>query len=135
MKKYLPVFLCLAASPALAWQESEDFRGLHIYEAAGEGVSLSIVCDPDGAMIPPENHLAITVQGENPSGDYRIATKDAAFEGILTNGTLVSSDGVPWDKIISVLQSGAEVDLSVNGSSFSLNTGDPFPVSCGSSEE
>ncbi len=94
-----------------------------------------MVCDPDGAMIPPENHLMMTVQGENYSGDYQIKSSERSFEGKIQNGTLVSTDGDPWNEVIAVLRSGSEIDLSINGRSYALNTDQPFPVECGSSAE
>lgn len=135
MKHCLITALCLLSDPAFAWTETKDFRGLHVYEASGEGVALSVVCDPDGAMIPPENHLMMTVQGENYSGDYHIKSSERSFEGKIQNGTLVSTEGDPWNEVIAVLRSGSEIDLSINGMSFALNTDQPFPVECGSSAE
>ena len=135
MKHCLIAALCLASGPALAWTETKDFRGLHVYEASGEGVALSVVCDPDGAMIPPENHLMMTVQGENYSGDYQLKSSERSFEGQIQNGTLVSTDGDPWNEVIAVLRSSSEIDLSINGMSYALNTEQPFPVECGSSAE
>lgn len=135
MKYCLITALCLLSGPAFAWTETKDFRGLHVYEATGEGVALSVVCDPDGAMIPPENHLMMTVQEENYSGDYQIKSSERSFEGKIQNGTLVSTDGDPWNEVIAVLRSGSEIDLSINGMSFALNTDQPFPVECGSSAE
>ena len=135
MKHCLIAALCLLSGPAFAWTETKDFRGLHVYEASGEGVALSVVCDPDGAMIPPENHLMMTVQGESYSGDYQIKSSERSFEGNIQNGTLVSTDGDPWNEVIAVLRSGSEIDLSINGMSYALNTDQPFPVECGSSAE
>ena len=48
MKHCLIAALCLLSGPAFAWTETKDFRGLHVYEASGEGVALSVVCDQIG---------------------------------------------------------------------------------------
>ncbi len=119
----------------MAWDESKDFRGLRIYKATGEGIELSLVCDPDGAMIPPENHLMIKAGGETYSGEYKISTADREFEGTVQSGTMVSNEREAWDEVIAVLKSGPELKVSINGMDYTVNTGEAFAGKCGTSEE
>lgn len=135
MKHLLLAGMILNAGPALAWNESQDFRGLKIYEATGEGISLSLVCDPEGAMIPPENHLMIKAGGETYSGEYKISTADREFEGTVQSGTMVSNEREAWDEVIAVLKSGSELNVSINGMNYAVSTGEAFAVKCGTSEE
>ncbi|MCZ0963105.1 hypothetical protein [Paracoccus benzoatiresistens] len=131
MKRFaLVAILGLLASPALAWDEETDFRGLHIYTASGDGISATAVCDPDGAFIPPTNHLSITLDGDPLDGEYLIRSSTETHQGKMISGSAVSRDGQDWTGLISVLRSGSQIELTANGKTFRLDTGSPFPVDC-----
>ncbi|MDQ1902234.1 hypothetical protein RAH32_17570 [Paracoccus sp. WLY502] len=123
--------LGLLASPALAWDEETDFRGLHIYTASGDGISATAVCDPDGAFIPPTNHLSVTLEGEPLDGDYLIMSSTETHQGKMVSGSAVSRDGEDWKGLVGVLRSGSQIELTANGKTFRFDTGSPLPVSCG----
>lgn len=84
--------LCTLVAPAFAWDETTDFRGLHIYTASADGVVLSAVCDPDGAFIPPTNHLQIEVRGEPLEGAYKIKSETHTFSSDMIAGAVISRD-------------------------------------------
>jgi hypothetical protein len=127
----LAAVLGLIASPALAWEETTDFRGLHVYTASGDGITATAVCDPDGAFIPPTNHLSIVVDGEPLDGDYLIKSPSKTHQGKMISGSAVSRDGEDWQGLVAVLRSGSQIEVTTNGKTFRFDTGSPFPVSCG----
>ncbi|AZY95557.1 hypothetical protein EOJ32_17310 (plasmid) [Paracoccus sp. Arc7-R13] len=125
---------CAVAAPAFAWDETTDFRGLHIYTASADGIALTAVCDPDGAFIPPTNHLQVDIQGQWLKGPYTLESEGNTFAGTMIAGTAVSRDKADWQQIIAILQSGSELKLTAGDQTYQVNTGTPFPVSCGASE-
>ena len=127
----LAAVFCVAAIPASAWEEETDFRGLHIYTASGDGISATAVCDPDGAFIPPTNHLSVTLDGEPLDGEYLIKSPTQAHQGKMVSGSAVSRDREDWKGLFGVLRSGSQIELMANGKTFRLDTGSAFPVSCG----
>lgn len=121
----------LCAAPALAWEESTDFRGLHIYTASSESIAFTAVCDPDGAFIPPTNHLQVEVHGQPLEGPYTLKSEADTFTGTMTAGAAISRDETEWKDVVAVLQSGSEIELTAGDQTYRLDTGSPFPVSCG----
>lgn len=128
MKHCLIAALCLASGPALAWTETKDFRGLHVYEASGEGVAVSLVCDPDGAMIPPEHHLTFKIGGQEKAGEYMISAGGKSAKANLDFGTATDAD---FAAIIDVLKAARTVDVSMDGKHYRIETDQPFSGSCG----
>ncbi|WP_103174599.1 hypothetical protein [Paracoccus sp. SY] len=122
---------CAVAVPASAWEEQTDFRGLHIYTASDDGIYATAVCDPDGAFVPPTNHLSVTLNGELLDGDYLIRSATETHQGKMVSGSAVSRDGEDWKGLVGVLRSGSQIELIANGKTFRLDTGSAFPVSCG----
>lgn len=119
------------AAPASAWEETTDFRGLHIYTASSEGISAVAVCDPDGAFIPPTNHLTMEIEGQFVDGEYLIKTPAASHDGSMVGGSAIDRDAQDWTALVTVLRSGSQIDVQVEGKTFRLETGSPFPVTCG----
>lgn len=123
--------LCTLAAPAFAWDETTDFRGLHIYTASADGVVLTAVCDPDGAFIPPTNHLQIEVRGELLEGAYKLKSEAHTFASDMIAGAAISRDKADWNDIISVLHSGSEIELTAGNQIYKIDTGSSLPVTCG----
>ena len=46
-------------------------------------------------------------------------------------GFAVSRDGDDWKGLVGVLRSGSQIELTVDGKTFRLDTVSPFPVACG----
>ena len=130
MKKSLIAALCLLSGPAFAWNETKDFRGLHIYETAGDGIQISVVCDPDGAIEPPENHIVITAGGQPRTGEYVIGAADRTFAGTVIDGTLIKSDGKLWTDALAVLSNDSKISVSIDEAEYSLDTGLPLISTC-----
>lgn len=128
----LAVILSLAAHAALAWEASEDFRGLQLYSVTDGPITLNLVCDPNGAFQPPSNHLAIKKADAGLDGPYRLTSEAASYEGILVGGTDISTGNKHWPDLIAVLKSGETLTLSLNGQDFDLDTASAFSATCGS---
>lgn len=125
------IALCILAAPAFAWDEATDFRGLHIYTASSEGISLTAVCDPDGAFIPPTNHLQVEIQGQPLEGPYSLKSDAHTFTGTMIAGAAISRDNAEWDDIVAVLKGGSAIELTAFNQTYKIDTGSPLPVSCG----
>ncbi len=125
------VALCTLAAPAFAWDETTDFRGLHIYTASSDGISLTAVCDPEGAFIPPANHLQLEVQGSPLEGPYSLKSEAHTFTGTMISGAVISRDEAEWDDVVAVLQGGSAIELTASDETYKIDTGSPLPVACG----
>lgn len=123
--------LCTLAAPAFAWDETTDFRGLHIYTVSSDGIALTAVCDPDGAFIPPTNHLQVEVQGQPLEGPYSLKSEAHTFTGTMIAGAAISRDEAEWDDVIAVLQGGSTIELIASDETYKIDTGSPLPVACG----
>ena len=123
--------IALCAAPAFAWEEATDFRGLHIYTASSDHIELTAVCDPDGAFIPPTNHLQLEIHGQPLEGPYTLGSGADTFTGTMIAGAAISRDDAEWKDIVAVLRSGSELELTAGDQTYQLDTGAPFPLTCG----
>ena len=59
----------LTMAPAFAWVHATDFRGLEIYDFEATGIDVQIICDPQGAFIPPIYSARLRFSQEDYNGE------------------------------------------------------------------
>ena len=121
----------LTTAPAFAWVHATDFRGLEIYDYEASGIDVQIICDPQGAFIPPSYSARIEFGQEDYNGEAILQSGDASFTFEMKHGSVLPSDGPSWTSLIQGLRSGSDLVLTADGQTLRLDTGSPFPVSCG----
>lgn len=124
----------LAAGPAFAWNHQTDFRGLEIYDHETGTVDFQIICDPNGAFIPPIFSAEIAFNGIAYEGDMILKTDAGAFTAQAVNGGVSAKDATGWANLVNAFRSSAEIELTAGDQTYQVNTGTPFPVSCGASD-
>ncbi|WP_408595299.1 hypothetical protein ACIPCF_18845 (plasmid) [Paracoccus marcusii] len=123
--------LSVTASPALAWEHQTDFRGLEIYDFEATGIDVQIICDPQGAFVPPIYSARLRFSQEDYNGEAILQSGDASFTFEMKHGSVLPSDGPGWTSLIQGLRSGSDLVLTADGQTLTLDTGSPFPVTCG----
>lgn len=128
---YAIAILIAISSPAFAWEHTTDFRGLEIYDFEDEGIDVQVICDPQGAFIPPIYSARIEFGQEDYEGEVMLQSGDASFTFEMKHGSILSSDEPSWKSLIEGLRSGSNLTLNAGGQTLQLETGSPFPVTCG----
>lgn len=126
--------LGLTAGPAFAWNHQTDFRGLEIYDHESKTVDLQIICDPEGAFIPPIFSAEIAFNGIAYEGDLILKSDAGIFKTQAINGGVSAKDAKNWASLISAFRSSNEIELTAGGKIYQVDTSTPFPVSCGPAE-
>ena len=137
MKHTLSMLFVVAAgfvSPAMAWEKTTDFRGLEIYDYATSGISIKIVCDPDGAFIPPIYSARFETGQGDVEGSVALRTAEAAYTFDVSSGSVLMDDPESWSTLIHGLRSSSRFELATGDNVYRLDTGTPFPTACGAAE-
>ena len=124
----------LAAGPGFAWNHQTDFRGLDIYDHENGTVDFQIICDPNGAFIPPIFSAEVAFNGIAYEGDMVLKTDAGTFTAHAVNGGVSAKDATGWANLINAFRSSAEIELTAGNQTYQVDTGTPFPVSCGAAE-
>ena len=109
------------------WEKGEN-KGLVVYRAIGPGIEVTMVCDPDKVMDPPEHHLTFKIGGQEKTGEYMISAGDKSTKVPLDYGTAMDTD---LAEIIDVLKAGPTINVSVEGKTYRIETDQPFSGTCG----
>lgn len=123
--------LLATASPTLAWEHQTDFRGLEIYDFEATGIDVQIICDLQGAFVPPIYSARLRFSQEDYNGKAILQSGDASFTFEMKHGSVLPSDEPSWKSLIQGLRSGSNLVLTADGQTVRLDTGSPFPVTCG----
>lgn len=137
MKHTLSMLFVVAAgfvSPAMAWEKTTDFRGLEIYDYATSGISIKIVCDPDGAFIPPIYSTRFETGRGDVEGSVALRTTEAVYTFDVSSGSVLMDDPGSWSTLIHGLRSSSRLELATGDDVYRLDTGTPFPTACGAAE-
>lgn len=128
---FITATLLVMSAPAFAWEHTTDFRGLEIYDYEANGIDMQVICDPQGAFIPPIYSARIEFGKEDYEGEVILKSGDASFIFQMKYGSILPSDGPSWTSLIEGLRSGSNLMLTAGGQTLQLDTGSPFPVTCG----
>ena len=108
---------------AASWNATDD-KGLKIYNLDAGALQLTLVCDPEGAYIPPLGHLLVYVGGrELESGLLEVAARGSEFVPLkIHNGTVLAREnGAHWEQATNVLFAGGAVALKAGGKQDLIN--------------
>lgn len=129
----IAAFMSAIGSATFAW-EHQMLRGLDLYTAPNQIVSLSLVCDPNSVYGSSESALLVQI-GSDP-----FETKDMTFrfgDGMavqtkLEKGRVAKAliETIVWQSLLDGFRaSGAVVIEDVSGS-YDVTLGDPMMFSC-----
>lgn len=121
----------LSSTSAMAWEEMTDFRGLEIYDYAATGISIKIVCDPNGAFIPPMQSARFETSHGDIEGDVVLRTGENSYTFVATHSSVLPTDSDSWSTMIRGLQSGSRFELIADDQVYQVDTEAPFPAACG----
>ena len=106
-----------AAVPAYAeaWKIEND-KGLVIHNLNAAPFQLTLVCDPDGAFIPPQNYMLVKLSGkELKSGTLEVEQGDeTASLKIEAAAILAKNDAAEWNAATNLLFAGGAVTLKAD---------------------
>ncbi|AZY95911.1 hypothetical protein EOJ32_19145 (plasmid) [Paracoccus sp. Arc7-R13] len=120
-----------SAAPAFAWVQQTDFRGLEIFDYEAGAVDLQIICDPQGAFVPPIFSATISLDGVDYEGDLTFRSSAGTFNARAMNGGISGNDRDSWTNMINAFRSSAQIELDAGGRTYHLDTSDPLSVPCG----
>lgn len=134
MKKTLLVAAFIAAgSPVFAapWKVEND-KGLLVHRLDAKPLKLMMVCDPDGAYIPPQVFMMIDVQAKRVESGNLSVTRDGETVALpIENGGISAKDNPDiWNKAVGWLLDGGAVDLSAGGKAVSIAASAPMQNPC-----
>ena len=127
------ILAALAAAPAFAWEH--DFtRGLDLYSTTDNGATIRLVCDPNRVYGGTESMVLIVLGGHSDLS----TTATLAFPGAptittqLVHGRLAKRNLAHsvWQPIIDGLRNTERVELTVGGTTRTLNLGDAPAFTC-----
>ncbi len=134
MKKTLLVAAFIAAgSPVFAapWKVEND-KGLLVHRLDAKPLKLMMVCDPDGAYIPPQVYMMVTAGAKSlEAGDVTIRRADESVVLKIRAEVILARDNPDaWNKAVGWLLDGGAVDLSAGGKTVSVTAGGPMQNPC-----
>lgn len=135
MKSFVVTVLSLAGAAipvsAAQWQSTED-KGLFEYTLQEGTARLELVCDPEGAWLPPEFHVVVTpAPGQFLEGttiEVRTETETQTFP--LSGGSIVSRDPEVWNKVVETLAKPGPITFSASGQDVSFTIEDELKADC-----
>lgn len=135
MKSFVVSALSLAvmALPvgAAEWQSVED-KNLFLHTIQEGTARLELVCDPEGAWLPPEYHVVVTpAPGQFLEGttiEVRTETETQTFP--LSGGSVVSREPEVWNKVVATLSKPGPITFSAGGQDVSFTIEDELKADC-----
>ncbi|NVK58336.1 MAG: hypothetical protein HWE26_22340 [Alteromonadaceae bacterium] len=122
------------AGPARAWQHDFE-RGVDLYRVSSGGVVLSLVCDPN-KVYGDQSESAVMVQlgaDDDFTGPVRLAfAGDSVIDTQMERGR-IAKRVVPaetWATLLDGLRSSETLELTVDGSARTIETGEPQAFTC-----
>ena len=110
--------LAVLASPvgAAEWQSAED-KGIFLHTIQDGTARLELVCDPEGAWLPPEFHVVVTpAPGQFLEGTtIEVCTETETQTFPLSGGSIVSREPEVWNKVVAILAKSGPITFSAGG--------------------
>ena len=135
MRKFviLAAFLSVLALPVGAGEwKSEENKGIFLHTIQEGTARLELVCDPEGAWLPPEFHVVVTpAPGQFLEGttiEVRTETETQTFP--LSGGSIVSRDPEVWNKVVATLAKPGPITFSAGGQDVSFTIEDELKADC-----
>lgn len=125
--------LAILALPVSAaeWQSVED-KGIFLHTIQEGTARLELVCDPEGAWLPPEYHVVVTpAPGQFLEGttiEVRTETETQTFP--LSGGSIVSREPEVWNKVVAILAKSGPITFSAGGQDVSFIIEDELKADC-----
>ena len=98
------------------WKSEED-KGLFLHTIQDGTARLELVCDPEGAWLPPEYHVVVTpAPGQFLQGtsiEVRTETETQTFP--LSGGSIVGREPEVWNKVVATLAKPGPITFSAGG--------------------
>ena len=125
--------LALFTAPAIAWEH--DFtRGLDLYSATDNGVTIRLICDPNRVYGGTESMVLISVGGDTDLN----TTATLAFPGRetisapLVHSRLAKRDmpDTQWRPLLDGLRNTSRLELTIGDNTRNVALGDPPAFTC-----
>lgn len=135
ISKTLKIAVLAALMPitAQAWQHEKN-RGVDLYQTSDENLSVSLVCDPNAVYGTTVSAVLVGVRlDDDISGPVTLRFPDLiVVQANLSHGRIAKADNEAgiWPALLTGLRAHGSVEISLNGSSYTVNLGDPLPFSC-----
>ena len=116
---------------AAEWQSAED-KGIFLHTIQEGTARLELVCDPEGAWLPPEFHVVVTpAPGQFLEGTtIEVCTETETQTFPLSGGSIVSRDPEVWNKVVATLSKPGPITFSAGGQDVSFNIEDELKADC-----